>query len=266
MSVPDSVSAWAKSCRRRTLFDKFVGGRIAMRHANRLGVFAAVIFSMGLVVSAAAQLDKKPFHEWSEKDATKVLNDSGWGQTQTYTDTSNQPNTNRAASNQTLITDVVYVNFRIRFLSAKPVRQAFCRMIELQQKGGVNDQLAKQLDALANADFPDYVVISVLCDSPSQSNKLQQANAGFFKYITAELKNDTYLLTKGGQRVFLHEYQAPRKDGLGAKFIFPRLVDGKPVITPESQEVLFHSELPGLIALNMRYKVKDMMFNGKLEY
>jgi hypothetical protein len=235
---------------------------MTMRIANRLGILAAVM--MGLVIGAAAQLDKKPYHEWSEKDATKLLNDSGWGQTQSLTETST--GNARMDSGQSRVADTTFINFRIRFLSAKPVRQAFCRLIELQQKGEMSESLTKQLDSLANADFPDYVVISVLCDSPSQSNKLQQANAALFKYITAELKNTTYLLTKGGQRVFLQEYQAPRKDGLGAKFIFPRMVDGKAVITPDSGEILFHSELPGLIALNMRYKVKDMMFNGKLEF
>jgi hypothetical protein len=237
-----------------------------MKIANRSGMLAAVVGLLALVISASAQLEKKPYHEWSEKDATKVLNDSGWGQTQTLADTSNMTGNNRADSSQSRVADVAYVNFRIRFLSAKPVRQAFCRLIELQQKGEVSEPMTKQLNALAAADFPDYIIISVLCDSPSQSNKLQQANAALFKYVTGELKNETYLLTKSGQRAFLQEYQAPRKDGLGAKFIFPRMVDGKPLITQETGEVLFHSELPGLIALNMRYKVKDMLFNGKLEY
>ena len=237
-----------------------------MEATNRQRLLAMVILLMAFVGSALAQWDKKPYTEWSEKEATKILNDSSWGQTQTFTDTSNMSNTNRASSNQTLITDVVYVNFRIRFLSAKPVRQAFSRIIELQQKAGVSEQLVKQLNGLANADFPDYSIISVLCDSPSQSSKLQQANAALFKFTTAQLKLNTYLQAKGGQRIFLQEYQPPRNDGLGARFIFPRMVDGKPILTPESGEVVFHSELPGLIVLNMRYKVKDMMFNGRLEY
>lgn len=237
-----------------------------MKATNRQRVLLIVFLLMAFVGSASAQWDKKPYSEWSEKDATKILNDSSWGQTQTFTDTSNMSNTNRTTSNQTLISDVVQVNFRIRFLSAKPIRQAFTRIIELQQKGKVSEQLAKQLSGLANADFPDYAIVSVLCDSPSQSNKLQQANAALFKFITAELKPNTYLQAKGGERIFLQEYQPPRNDGLGARFIFPRMVDGKPILTPESGEILFHSELPNLIVLNMRYKVKDMMFNGKLEY
>jgi hypothetical protein len=237
-----------------------------METTNHRRLLAIVLLLMIFVGSAAAQIDKKPYAAWSEKEATKILNESAWGQTQTSTDTSNMTGNNRVASGQSRISDVTYVNFRIRFLSAKPIRQAFSRIIELQQKGEMNEQLAKQLYGLANADFPDYAIVSVLCDSPSQSNKLQEANAGLYKFTTAELKPNTYLQAKGGEKIFLQEYQSPRKDGLGARFIFPRMVDGKPVLTPESGEVVFHAELPGLVVLNMRYKVKDMMFNGKLEY
>jgi hypothetical protein len=237
-----------------------------MEATNRQRLLVIVVLLLVFVGSAAAQWDKKPYTEWSEKDATKILNDSAWGQTQTLTDTSNMTGNNRADSAQSRISDVTSVNFRIRFLSSKPIRQAFSRIIELQQKGEVSEPLAKQLNGLANADFPDYAIVSVLCDSQSQSSKLQQANAGLYKFTTAELKPNTYLQAKGGQRVFLQEYQAPRKDGLGARFIFPRMVDGKPILTPDSGEVVFHSELPNLVILKMRYKVKDMMFNGKLEY
>jgi len=53
---------------------------------------------------------------------------------------------------------------------------------------------------------------------------------------------------------------------VGAGFIFPRIVEGKPFITTDSDEVLFFSQLNSGPELNMRFKINDMMFNGKLEY
>jgi hypothetical protein len=44
------------------------------------------------------------------------------------------------------------------------------------------------------------------------------------------------------------------------------MVDGKPFITPETGDVLFHSEPLGMVTLNMRYKVKEMMYEGRIEY
>ena len=222
----------------------------------------------------AANWEKKPYTEWSEKDALKMMNDSPWGQTQTVTDASNPfASGRRMDSGQSRISDIPEINFRIRFLSAKPVRQGISRFMELQQKGKVNERLAEQLRAFAVADFPDYIVVTVTCEASNASSLFREANALLYKLTTGDLQNTTYLMTRDGRRLFLQEYQVPRKDGLGAHFIFPRVVDGKPFATGESGEVRFYSELGnGLsvagkpVFLNMRFDVKDMVFGGKLEY
>jgi hypothetical protein len=228
--------------------------------------FSAVLISMlFLALSAAAQIDKKPYSEWSEKEATKILNDSAWAQTQTVTDTSStfmaggiQRGSGRS--------DVVNVHFRVRLFSAKPVRQAFSRLIELQKKGEVSEAAAAHLRALSEAEFADHIVISVDCDAPTATNKLQLAKTALLTSTTAEFKNNTYLLTKNGERLYVQDYQKPGKDGFGAKFIFPRMVNGKPYITPESGEIVFRSQLGSVITINIRYQAKELLFAGKLEY
>jgi hypothetical protein len=223
---------------------------------------------LGLAVAGLAQWNKKPYTEWSEKEALKLLNDSPWGQTQVISDVSRMgatgPGGNTRAS-QTEDSSSRHINFRIRFLSAKPIRQAFSRMIEIKQQGELDDQLAARLKAFSTQDFPDYIIVTVDVDSTATRGELQQARVALGNRTTGELQNNTFLQVKE-QRVFLQEYQPPKNDGLGARFIFPRLVDGKPFITPESSEVRFASELTAAYKLNMRYKVKDMMFDGKLEY
>jgi len=83
---------------------------------------------------------------------------------------------------------------------------------------------------------------------------------------TGTLKNATYLENKDGKRVFLQEYIAPINDGMGAKFVFPRTVDEKPFINSESGYLRFYAEMAKNIKLNMRFKISDMMYEGKLEY
>ena len=234
-----------------------------MKPVCRLFVIGSLMVMLVCPLAVLAQWSKKPYTEWSEKEATKLLNDSPWGQTQALTDTSQMTGQARADSSQSRVAEVFNVNLRIRFLSAKPVRQAISRLMEMKNK--VNTQLAAQLKAFAAADFPDYIVITVTPESDKASGLLQQTQAAFYKLTTNELTNNTYLLASG-QRVFVKEYQQPGKDGLGARYIFPRLVGGKPFITPETGDVLFHSEPRGSTVLNMRYKVKEMMFDGKLEY
>jgi hypothetical protein len=228
---------------------------------------AALLFSVPL--SASVQWEKKPYTEWSEKEALKLLNNSPWGRTQVFsspvtlfrgpTGSTQQP-TATATANAT------HVNFRIRFLSAKPIRQAVTRLLEINQKQSMGDELAAHLKSFTSGEFLDLIVITVACDSTEPGANVQEAFGLLRTRSTAALKNNTFLEIKGGKRIFLQEYQPPRPDGLGARFIFPRLVDGKPFITPESEEIHFFTELSSSYRLDRRYKVKDMMYEGKLEY
>ncbi|HEX4945536.1 MAG TPA: hypothetical protein VFZ34_02580 [Blastocatellia bacterium] len=226
-----------------------------------------------LLISVEAQKKIKPWTEWSEKEAQKMLNDSGWGQTQTETNTSEMfynPTTDRGRGNSTernaqgATNQAVNLNYRIRFLSAKPIRQAFARSILLQQKSP-NAQLEEQLKAFAEQKSADWIVVAVDFDSADRrfSGPAMQV---FNSANTGVLQNNTYLEIKDGKRVFLKEYRAPINDGMGAKFAFPRMVDGKLFVTPESGYVRFYSELTKDIKLNMRFKVQDMMYDGELEY
>jgi hypothetical protein len=232
---------------------------------------------------AFAQYDNKPYVEWTEKEATKIMNDSPWSQTHTLTDTSKAFNTSRGRRTATsTASSVVAVNFRVRFLSSHPVRQAITRLALLHD-AKIPEQMLGRLKALAEAPFPDYVVVAVTADSDRGSDMLTQANETLRRATTAVLANKTYLITNTGQRVYLKEYQPPRNDGFGARFIFPRIIDGREMLSAGNGEVVFHTEMGGGSELNSgvttsdtalgygftlhtRYKVKEMVFNGKLEY
>ncbi len=218
---------------------------------------------------ASAQWNKRPYTEWSPKDTQKVLNDSPWGQTHAFTDMSNRFNTGPGRNptpNQTEEASTNYLNFRIRFLSAKPIRQALSRIMEEQSNNELDAQTAARLKGFIDSEFAEHIVISVMVDSRDSRGQLPVARALLRNQTAGELKNNSYLVTKGGQRVFLIEYYPLSADGLGAKFVFPRLVDGKPFITEDTGEVMFVSELSSQYTLRMRFKTKDMIYDGKLEY
>lgn len=231
-----------------------------------------------LSLAASAQWDKKPYTAWSEKDAQRVLNDSPWAKTQVFSTPNEmfrspvgnapQPGRQGRTGDPTAGTPAqsIHISFRVRFLSARPVRQAFSRLIELNQKSGLTEQAAAELKQFVSGDFLEYIVVAVTCDATEPGANTQEARSLLRTRGTADLKNNTFLEIKGGQRVFLQEFQPPQKDGVGARFIFPRVVEGKPFITPESEEIHFVSELSSAYKLDRRYKVKEMMFDGKLEY
>ena len=243
-----------------------------MKLSNRTVILSALALLLVSPLSLSAQWSKKPYTEWTEKEARKLLDDSPWGQTQVFSDTSNEFGRGiargAAGTGDTTSGDYSahYLNIRIRLLSAKPVRQAFSRLIELMQKNAMNPQLNAQLKAFATQELPDYIIVVVDADAKETKNELREFRSLLDTRTIADLKNGTYLSGTGGERVYVAEYQPPKKDNLGAKFIFPRLLNGKPFITPDGDEIHFYSRLSRKYILNMRYRIKDLMYNGKLEY
>ena len=240
-----------------------------MKSFTRIFISCTLTLFLLCPIATSAQWNKKPYDEWSEKDADKLLKNSPWARTETFTDASamfrsvqgQTPTTGTVGTPQTAL----YVNFRIRFLSAKPVRMAVKRMTELKHKEEVPAELASSLDDFVNTEFKDLIIVVVNVDSDQPGPNASQAISLLQTTSTAAIKNNTFLQV-GKERVFLQEYQTPRSDGLGARFLFPRLVDGKPFITADEKEIRFVAELSSSHKLNQRFKIKDMMYEGKLEY
>lgn len=241
---------------------------------NKITITLSIVFALAAVVGAQKKM--KPWTEWSEKEINKMLNDSAWGQTQTEANTSemfysptqsggNPPDSsggsganNRAA--QGALNQATYINYRIRLLTAKPIRQALARRAQIQ-----NPQLAERLKAFAEQQTAEYIVVAVDYDSTDRrfSGPAMQL---FNSANTASLKNNTYLENKDGKRLFLQQYIAPINDGMGAKFVFPRTLNNELFVNEQGGYLRFYSEMAKNLKLNMRFKITDMMYDGKLEY
>lgn len=235
-------------------------------------------FTTSITITSHGQKKSKPWQEWSRKDAEGILNDSAWGKTQTETDISEMmfrpqaaPNAQTGASNADPLRDerggasnqATTIRYRIRFLSAKPIRQAFARVIALDQPTE-DPRVKAYMNDFVDRQFDRWIAVTVGFESRDQRYSGVAIQA-FASATTDSLKNKTYLERKDGKRVFLHLYQAPSSDGLGAKFIFDRIVDERRFLNQESGEVRFVSEV-GKLKLDMRFKVGDMMYDGQLEY
>jgi hypothetical protein len=245
-----------------------------------------------LTAGIVAQQMPTAWTGWSQKDADKILNDSPWGQTQTDTNTSEmvysptvgsaagstsnrparttgirdeQADRNRSRATEGAYNQAVTINYRIRFLSARPVREALAVTILQQQTTAPSVQAKQQMQQFIDRNFGDYIVVAVTYDASDQrlaGKAFQDFNAA----MADTLKNNTYLERRDGKRVFLMDYRAPVKDGIGARFVFPRGVDGQPFLNSNSGDIRFYSEVGANVKLNLRFKVADMVYHGKLEY
>ena len=235
---------------------------------------------LALCACSAFAQKTKPWTELTEKEAAKILNDSPWGQTQTEGEETRQPEQTSA------ITQVAaprsadrqlqregeapktspsrVLKFRMRFLSAKPVRGAFARLL-LLKKAEVDENLSTQLQGFVDRDFSEYVVVSVSVEAADE--RLAGSAMKALTTVTPDvLKDKAYLERKDGKRLVLADYRPPGPDGMGAKFVFMRQLEGQPFLTTESDSVRFFAQLNEKLKLNVKYKVSDMMYDGKLEY
>jgi hypothetical protein len=247
-------------------------------------VFFCTLLLALFACSAFAQKNKS-WTELSEKEAAKILNDSPWGQTQVEgrsdTPSSSSAITAVAASkrdSERVISsgdasrmesgqpkEDRTIMYRARFLSAKPVRGAIAKILMLKKGETADESLATQLEEFVNRDFGDYVVVAVTAEAANQ--KLVGPMMQFLTNVTADaLKENVYLERKDGKKLMLADYRPPGPDGLGAKFVFTRTVEGQPFLTAESDNVRFFAQFNEKTKLNVRYKVSDMMYDGKLEY
>jgi hypothetical protein len=121
-----------------------------------------------------------------------------------------------------------------------------------------------QLGPFVERDFSEYIVVTVTFDA-SDNRFSGPALQAFGSATTGTLKNQAYLERSDGKRLFVMDYKPPINDGLGAKFVFPRNVDGQPFLTEEG-DVRFFAQVNSKISINTKYKLKDMMYEGKLEY
>ncbi|HYX28198.1 MAG TPA: hypothetical protein VE863_06500 [Pyrinomonadaceae bacterium] len=252
-------------------------------------IITICLLMLGLGLTCLAQRKDASWIELSRKDADRMLTNSPWSQTQVDSDltesfysptkagtssvgradasrgtVSDQQAINNNRADRGAVNEAIHTSYRISFLSSRPVRQALAKTI-LAAEREPNDQLVKQLQSFVERDFSQYIVIAVTVTSTDGrfSGPIMQA---INSATTGTLKNNAYLERTDGQRLFLMQYIAPIPDNLGAKFIFPRLVDGQPFLKSDSGTVRFYAEFNDSFKLNMRYKVADMIYDQKLEY
>src|SRR6058998_1002528 len=212
--------------------------------------------------AADAGILGKPYTTWTLEEAVEVLNQSPWARQETFTRVVG------GIGSGVLGEKEIYSTFFVRFLSARPVREAYARVQQIQAG---YDQLAAQekrrLDAslasVLTLDSSRWIVVAVSFRSNDSSIELRMKE--FFEVETTEsMQSKAHLSTARYPQLELAAYFPPRDDAVGAKFVFPRKVDGQPVVAREDQTVTFDLEVPGFERdLRASFTVPRMMVKGE---
>ncbi len=221
--------------------------------------FALIGYAM-----AGKPWDEKPWTEWNPKEVEEVLEESPW-------------------SAQQGPGEVVY---HVQWRSARPIRQALARAVQLNNPAATPDQVESVLESDTYQQFYILSFEPRVYQSRTESfeigtsgARLQEANLGLSllnlrqqmsSATTQLLKNSIYLVAKGKPKVYLSGYLSPREIGGDAGLmLFPRLNEsGQPHFALEDKEVrlVIERNITNFgVTFNKGFKLQKMAFEGQLE-
>jgi hypothetical protein len=227
-----------------------------------LAVIGTLSFLSANPLPAPQQVTDKPFRKWTLEEAVGVLTHSPWAKQETYTRVVGGIGSGISGEKE------IYNTFFVRFLSARPVRDAFARVIQIQSNyDALSKEEKKKLDASLEpglkTDFNRWIVLALgfRSNDPSVEMRVKQ----FLEVQTTEtMKSRAYLSTTHFPQLELVAYFPPREDVVGAKFVFPRKIVGIPVVFSEDEMLIFELGVPGFEQdLRVRFDVDGMLLRGE---
>jgi hypothetical protein len=234
----------------------------------------AVFFLFSVVVAPAAEFwEKKEYKQWSQKECSKLLDKSPWTDNFTLTSVGimQMGSQDRNASDA----QQPYVKYQVQFRSAKPVRQAIVRQMQIAQKydsmpADQQQAFDKNAESFLSADFSDAVVVYVTYETNNRVS--DQDLARHWQTQTAEvLKNSVYISNSKGDKVYIAQFVPGQGAQRNFQFIFPRQVNGAPLLGPQDKSLKLEFAYPVIGGMGdgkafMEFKVDKMIFEGNIVY
>lgn len=202
--------------------------------------------------------DKKDYREWSKSECRRILEDSPWVQKNVFKDFG------YAGAGIGLIEETQYV---VRLYSALPVRQAIVRLSQISANyAGLPPEQQIAFDkssgeTLSSSAYSDKIVFSI---------KYSDEKLGNY-WLTYRHTKDVFIYGNNGKRVHLIDYSCDTANS-EFRFVFPRLQEGHPIITPEDKMLTLQFPTEHLLVFSpmanqkFQFKVNAMLFHGALEY
>jgi len=242
-----------------------------MKQTNPIWRYAILTPLLLCSLTASGQWKKKGYTEWSQEDARKLLENSPWVKRTEISFRSGpdplKPDMNPRSGmpgypNPNLSKLPPFgdnVTVSIQFISAKPVLEAYrrARLVD-------SEEVVRQVESLNSSD-EKYIIISVAA-KPEVSS------------LSEEDARKTFLEINGKQRIYPKSHF---RIGGNSAFVFSRTVDAKSLVLSEAMELRFHTSLryelyvknvgevdkqTQIKDIDVKFKVRDMLFEGKLDY
>jgi hypothetical protein len=246
-----------------------ISGSFAMKKILCLSL-PIVLLAAAIAAMASDFWEKKEYKEWSQKDCAKLLQDSPWAKKLELSSVSVMDNRSNQSSTDGM---QPYIRYWIQFRSALPVRQAMVRQGQIANKyESLSPEQKQAFDKQAQAmleGFPANFVVVYIRYETNDRNRDQELARYWQSKSTELLKNEVYL-TGDKTKVPIAQFVVGQGAERWFQFVFPREVDGKPIITPEDKSIKLEFTYPamgmGSGQAFQEFKTQKMIFNGNIAY
>lgn len=202
-------------------------------------MIAVILWSLIAIGPAGAQgwTPDGPYWRWSLSEAVRVLNSSPWARHETFTTVVGGIGSGRAGEKE------IYNRFYVRFLSAAPVREAYARILQLEfgydsLDGEEKLRFDELLRPVVAMETQNWIVLAVSFRSndPEMESQIRRF---FHVQTTATLMDKAFLSTGQFSQIRIHAYFPPAEEGVGARFVFPREVNGTQLVSSGAGQISF---------------------------
>jgi hypothetical protein len=255
---------------------------------SKLSWRAAVILLLA-AASATAQgvWDKKEWKKWSPDECKKILEDSPWAHRWAQSDPQLAFGRGRGASpaNAGAMTtndvtlgddDKLGIWYIVQLRTALPIREAHVRQQQIQAKYDSLDEkgranIDQQADKILSQNLADFVIVRIYYGSnvPLYDRDLVTFWQG--AYSSGIVPENAYLITTSGKRITPLKMLSPRTDTHEFELVFPRIVDGEPIVSGNSGMLSVEFYSPTIQTVTrarvlIDFKLDKMQYHGAVAY
>lgn len=230
---------------------------------------------------------KKDWKQWSKDDCKKILEDSPWAQRWSESNAKMANFATRARGTAGVGSESeLAVYYVVQFRSALPVREAVVRQalianryddLEPEQQ----EAMRKQTEGFLKRNYDDVIVVHVVYGSNVQEYNRDLTTFWQTHYPEGAVPQEAFLNGPKGQKVTPVRLISPKGGAQEFELIFPRMVEGKPLLEPGDKTISVEFLAPAVGSVDPQgrvvtsssntrvfteFKVDKMMLNGQLIY
>ena len=220
---------------------------------------------------------KKDWKQWSKDDCKKVLEDSPWAQRWTDSNAKMANFATRTSGTSGVGSESeLAIFYLVQFRSARPVREAVVRQVLIANQYDLADPekkeaMRKQTDGFLNRTYDDVIVVHVTYGSNVTEYNRDLATFWQTRYSEGTVPQDAFLHGSRGQKLAPVRMVSPKGGAQEFELIFPRMVDGKPLLEPGDKTISVEFVSPSVGGVNssrvfIEFKVDKMALSGQLIY